>query len=128
VVCYGARTLSKVSPDKYVSLRRTLNYLKTSLKNLSGPSIFEPNDERLWVKLNMTLTGFLSDFWRSGGLKGAKASDAFYVVCDSTNNTANSIDQGIVNITVGVALSYPAEFIVINISQWTGGSNVVESI
>ena len=45
----------------------------------------------------------------------------------STNNTAATIDQGIVNVTVGVALSYPAEFIVINLSQWTGGSNAVES-
>lgn len=128
VVSYGARTLNKAAPDKYISVRRTMNYLKATLKTMSATSVFEPNDERLWVKLNMTLSGFLTDFWRSGGLKGKRASDAFYVVCDSTNNTPSSIDQGIVNIAVGVALQYPAEFIVINISQWSGGSNVVSQI
>jgi len=50
------------------------------------------------------------------------------VVCNTTNNTTTSIDQGIVNVEVGVALQYPAEFIVINLSQWTGGSNAVESL
>ena len=128
VVCWGARTLNKSAPDKYVSVRRTMNYLKASLKAMTLPSVFEPNDERLWVKLNMSVSGFLTVFWRAGGLKGERASDAFYVVCDSTINTPNSIDQGVVNIAVGVALQYPAEFIVINISQWSGGSNVVESI
>ena len=125
---YGARTLNKVQPDKFVNVRRTLNYLKFNLKELSTFAVFENNDPNLWNKLNMTLSGFLSDFWRSGGLRGERAADAFYVLCDGTNNTASSIDQGIVNIQVGVALQYPAEFIVINLSQWAGGSNAVESL
>ena len=60
-------------------------------------------------------------------LKGATTSEAFYVVCNSTNNTAVTVDNGEVHIEVGVALQYPAEFIVINLSQWTGGSNSIET-
>lgn len=127
VTVYGARTLNKLNPDKFINVRRTLNYLKVSLKDITRFAIFEANDDRLWNSINMQVSGFLADFHRSGGLKGARASDAFFVVCDSTNNTVSTIDQGIVNIDVGVALSYPAEFIVINLSQWTGGSNAVES-
>jgi hypothetical protein len=128
VVVYGARTLARTTSDKFIPVRRTLNYLKDSLKQLTQFAVFEPNDANLWNRINIVVSGFLAEFYRSGGLKGSNASEAFFVVCDSTNNTATSIDQGIVNIEVGVALQYPAEFIVINLSQWTGGSNAVESV
>lgn len=125
---YGARTLSKTEPDKFIPVRRTLNYLKFSLKELTEFAVFEPNDSNLWTQINMTVSSFLSEFWRNGGLAGERASDAFYVLCDATNNPQTAIDQGIVNVEVGVALSYPAEFVVINLSQWSGGSNAIESL
>jgi hypothetical protein len=125
---YGARTLTSATPDKFVNVRRTLNYLKFNLKELSQFAVFQNNDPNLWNKLNMTLSSFLSDFWRAGGLRGERAADAFYVLCDASNNTSSTIDQGIVNVQVGVALQYPAEFIVINLSQWAGGANAVESL
>jgi hypothetical protein len=127
VAVYGARTLAKTTADKFIPVRRTLNYLKSSLKDLTQFAVFEPNDENLWSRINVVTSSFLANFYREGGLKGENASQAFYVVCDSTNNTETSIDQGIVNVEVGVALQYPAEFIVINLSQWTGGSNAAES-
>jgi hypothetical protein len=123
----GGRTLNKLNPDKFISVRRTLNYLKTSLKDLTEFAVFEPNDIGLWTELNVKIAGFLSEFWRSGGLKGATSNQAFYIVCDGSNNTPSSIDQGEVHVDVGVALQYPAEFIIINLSQWSGGSNATES-
>lgn len=128
IVVYGARTLARTTSDKFIPVRRTLNYLKYSLKQLTEFAVFEPNDENLWARINLVVSGFLSEFYRSGGLKGNNASQAFFVICDATNNTATSIDQGIVNVEVGVALQYPAEFIVINLSQWSGGSNTAESL
>jgi phage tail sheath protein FI len=128
IVVNGARTLDRTTPGKYIPIRRSLNYLKQSLKDSTSFAIFEPNDDRLWTRLNMTASSLLSEFWRSGGLKGANASEAFYVICDETNNTANSVNNGEVRLEVGVALQYPAEFIVINISQWTGGSNTASTL
>ena len=90
--------------------------------------MFEPNDERLWSSISLKLEKFLSDFWGSGGLRGRTPSEAFYVVCNSTNNTQTSIDDGEVNIEIGVSLLYPAEFIIINVSQWLGGSTTAENI
>jgi hypothetical protein len=127
VVVNGARTLTKRSPDVFINVRRTLNFLKVNLKTLTEFAVFENNDERLWVAINSRLSNYLSDFWQSGGLKGRSASDAFYIVCDGTNNTAATIDQGIVNVDVGVALQYPAEFVVIRLSQWAGGSATSEN-
>jgi hypothetical protein len=128
IVVYGARTLTKIGSDRYIPIRRTLNHLRYTLDNITKFSVFEPNDERLWARIRGAVSSSLSSFYNEGGLKGANAAQAFYVVCDSTNNTPISIDQGTVNIEVGVALQYPAEFIVINLSQWSGGSNAVESL
>lgn len=128
VTVFGARTLNKTTPDKFINVRRTLNYVKYSLKDITQFAVFEPNDANLWNSINMRVSSFLSELWRSGGLKGARSSDAFYVLCDASNNTVTSVDNGQVNIEVGVALQYPAEFIVINVSQWTGGSNAAEAL
>ena len=40
--------------------------------------------------------------------------------CDSETTTQTDIDNGIVNIVVGFAPLYPAEFVVIQIQQMTG--------
>lgn len=124
----GARTLQKANPDRFINVRRTLNYLKFSLSELTAFAVFEANDPRLWTEVNVKIAGFLSEFWRSGGLKGARSNEAFFVVCDASNNTTATIDQGQLRVDVGVSLQYPAEFVLINISQWTGGSNAVDSL
>lgn len=128
IVINGARTMSKATPAKYIPIRRSLNYLKQALKAETAFAVFEPNDERLWTRIGMNVSSLLSEFWRAGGLKGANANQAFYIVCNSTNNTSTTINNGEVHVEVGVALQYPAEFIVINLSQWTGGSNTVSTL
>ena len=128
IVINGARTLDKTTPGKYIPIRRSLNYIKQALKDSTAFAVFEPNDDRLWTRLSMTVSAFLADFWRAGGLKGNNSAEAFYVTCNETNNTLTSINNGEVHIEVGVALQYPAEFVVINISQWTGGSNTVSNL
>jgi len=128
IVVNGGRTLDKNAPGKFISSRRTLNYLKQALKEGTAYAVFEPNDSRLWSQLTIGISSMLAEFWRQGNLKGETAAEAFYVTCSSANNTSVSIDNGEVRIEVGVALQYPAEFIVINLSQWTGGSNAIENI
>jgi phage tail sheath protein FI len=119
-VINGARTLAKNRPDKYITIRRTLSYLRVVLSDQTQFALFEANDERLWDRINVSLASTLTDFWAKGNLKGVTSTDAFYVICDSSNNTQASIEDGYVNIEVGVALQYPAEFVVINLTQWAG--------
>ncbi len=128
VIINGTRTLDKSTPGKYIPIRRSLNYLKQALQESTQFAIFEPNDERLWSRISMTASSILGDFWRAGGLKGSSATQAYYIICDDTNNTLNTITNGEVHLEVGVALQYPAEFVVITISQWTGGSNTVSTL
>lgn len=124
VVIWGARTLSPYLYTRYVPTERSIIYLKTQFVALTRFAVFEPNDYVLWNALASVLSQFLTAFWQSGGLSGNSSSDAFYVICDSSINTPSTIQQGIVNIEVGVALETPAEFVVITIGQWAGGSSV----
>ena len=124
IVVMGARTLKAGYIDRYVPVRRTLIYLRKVLTDLTQFAIFEPNDQTLWRRLNATITTTLTQFWSEGGLKGGTPSQAFFVKIDNTNNTQNTIDNGEVNIEVGVALQRPAEFVIIKIGQFDGGTTV----
>ena len=66
--------------------------------------------------------------YSSGALKGRSAAEAFYVTCDATNNPSYVVEAGEVHVEVGVALSSPAEFIVINVSQFAGGNTTTETL
>jgi phage tail sheath protein FI len=124
IVVMGSRTLDGSYISKYVPVRRTLMYLRKALSELSQFAIFEPNDAILWRRITATLEGLLTDFWSQGGLRGAVPSQAFYVKCDAELNPQQAIDAGQVNIEVGVALQRPAEFIIIKIGQFDGGTTV----
>jgi len=123
IIVNGSRTLKTTDITKYVPVRRTLNYVKSNIDAIAESSVFEPNGERVWTDINTRISRFLSDLWAAGGLKGRNATEAFYIVCDATNNPAYSVDNGELHVEVGVALQAPAEFIIINISQFAGGSS-----
>ena len=124
IVIMGARTLKGGYADMYVPVRRSLIFLEKALVDLTNFAIFEPNDTVLYRQISSTLTAFLTNFWSQGGLRGATPQQAFFVLCDSTNNTLSTVEAGQVNIQVGVALQRPAEFVVINIGQFDGGATV----
>jgi phage tail sheath protein FI len=120
VVVYGARTLQQDgTANKYVAMRRSLNYLRKRLTDLTQFAVFENNNEVLWKQIRTVLGVFLNEYRNQGGLRGANPADAYFVKCDAENNIAQDIANGEVNIEVGVALEYPAEFVVITLSQKT---------
>jgi hypothetical protein len=124
IVVMGARTLSSTYNNRYISVRRSLIYLRKTLTDATAFALFASNDERLWNRLQTTCEAILINFWQSGGLKGTTALDAFYVKSDSSINTVSSIAAGEVHLEIGVALQRPAEFVVIRISQYDSGSVV----
>jgi len=120
IVIMGARTLKQDgTANKYVNMRRSLIYINKNLKDLTQFAIFENNDERLWAQIRTTLGVFLNDYRNQGGLRGTTAAESYFVKVDAENNPDSSIANGEVRIEVGVALQYPAEFVVINLSQKT---------
>lgn len=120
IVVMGARTLLQDNTaNRYVNMRRSLIFLKKSLQDLTAFAMFQNNDERLWKQIRTAITVFLNEYYAQGGLRGNTPNDAFFVKCDGETNTPDSIANGEVRIQVGVALQYPAEFVLIDLSQQT---------
>lgn len=121
IVVMGGRTLLQDgTANRYVNTRRSLIYIKKQLENITQFAVFQNNDYKLWAQLRTTISVFLNEYRNQGGLKGNSAPQAYWIKVDEENNTPASIQAGQVNISVGVALEYPAEFVVINLSQITG--------
>ncbi len=122
-VVWGARTgegaNQRASEWKYVPVRRTALYIEESLYQGLQWVVFEPNDEKLWGQIRVSVGGFMQTLFRKGAFQGTNPRDAYLVRCDSTTTTQADIDNGVVNILVGFAPLKPAEFVVIQIQQLT---------
>jgi uncharacterized protein len=124
---WGARTTATDRNWQYVNIRRLFLYLEESIQEGIRWAVFEPNNPALWQKLKRSIGDFLNRAWRDGALFGNKASEAYYVRIDEGLNPFSEQQLGRLHIEVGVRPSYPAEFIVVRIGIWDGGSSVSES-
>jgi phage tail sheath protein FI len=120
---WGARTMSSDPEWKYVNVRRLFIYLEHSIDKSTQWAVFEPNNERLWANVRQTIEDFLITVWRTGALMGTKPQEAFFVRCDRTTMTQNDLDNGRLICLIGVAPTYPAEFVIFRIGQWTADAN-----
>jgi phage tail sheath protein FI len=121
IAVMGARTLLQDgTANKYVNMRRSLIYIEKQLRDLTRFAIFENNDYKLWGRLTTAINTFLNEYSNQGGLRGTTPSQSYFIKVDAQNNTPATIANGEVHIEVGVALQYPSEFVVINLSQITG--------
>jgi phage tail sheath protein FI len=116
---WGARTLSSDSLWKYVSVRRLFIFLEASIYNSTQWVVFEPNDQKLWARVQQTITLFLRTQWREGALFGAKEEEAFSVSVGRDTMTENDILSGRLIVEIGIAPVRPAEFVIFRIFQKT---------
>lgn len=125
IVSWGARTMDGFDNSgnldyKYVPVRRFALFIEESLYRGLKFAVFEPNDEPLWAQIRLAAGAFMNNLFRQGAFQGQKASDAYFVKCDSETTTQNDINLGIVNVVVGFAPLKPAEFVIITIQQMAG--------
>jgi phage tail sheath protein FI len=118
-IVWGARTLDGNSQDwRYINVRRTLIFIEQSIKYAAKPYVYEANAAGTWVLIKSMISSFLNDLWKAGGLVGNTPEDAYVVeVGLGSTMTPNDVLDGIMRITVKVAISRPAEFIVITFQQ-----------
>jgi phage tail sheath protein FI len=116
---WGARTLDGNSQDwRYVNVRRTLIMVEQSLKLATRSYVFEPNDAGTWVTISSMMNNFLYNLWKQGALAGAAPEEAYSVSIGlGATMTPTDILDGIMRITVKLAIVRPAEFIVITFQQ-----------
>lgn len=122
---WGARTLSSDAEWRYLNVRRLFNYLEESILMGTQWVVFEPNDHQLWARIRRTISSFLVNEWRKGALFGTTPDEAFFVKCDDETNPAEGIDAGQVVCQIGVAPVKPAEFVIFQLSQFSGGTSLV---
>ena len=117
---WGARTTSTDSDWQYVNVRRLFIYLEQSIEQGIRWAIFEPNNPSLWKKLTRTISEFLTRVKNDGGIID------YYVRIDAALNPPSTQALGQLNVEVGIQPTYPAEFIILRIGIWQGGSSVSE--
>lgn len=116
---WGARTLDGNSQDwKYINVRRTMIYIEQSIKYAAKNYVYEPNTSSTWVLVKSMISSFLNTVWKLGGLAGVTPADAYDVEVGLGSTMVNTdILDGVMKITVKVAVTRPAEFIVITFEQ-----------
>jgi uncharacterized protein len=116
---WGARTLDGNSLDgRYIHLRRTMIMLEQSIRLAAQALVFEPHAAATWETMKTMVSHFLTGIWQRGGLAGETPEDAFSVhIGLGESMTPQDIAEGILRVTVLVAISRPAEFIEITFEQ-----------
>lgn len=125
---WGARTTApkEVTDWRYVSTRRLFLFIEESIQESIRGAVFEPNNLALWQKLKRVIRAFLRQQWRDGALFGETEEEAFFVRIDEDINPESERQLGRLNIEIGIKPAYPAEFIIVHIGIWQGGSQVLE--
>ncbi len=92
--------------------------LEQSIKAAAQAFVFAANDSTTWATVKSMIENFLTNVWKAGGLAGVTPSDAFSVdVGLGSTMTAVDVLEGIMRISVKVAVAHPAEFIEITFEQ-----------
>jgi hypothetical protein len=92
--------------------------IEQSIKNSVEAYVFENNNARTWIKIKTSIQNFLTEVWKAGSLAGATPADAFEVnVGLGATMTPVDILEGMMRISVKVAITRPAEFIEITFQQ-----------
>ena len=117
---WGVRTASSDPEWRYINVRRLFIMLRRSIEESMRWVTFEPNEPKTWDTVQTMVTHFLTRLHAKGMFAGGNPEDCFYVKCDDETNPPNQVDSGILTCQIGVAPVYPAEFIMIHITQDTG--------
>ena len=123
---WGARTLSSNPSWRYINVRRLFNFVEKSIERGTQWIVFEPNEPRLWGRIQRDVGFFLRSVWRDGALFGLNPSEAYYVKCDAETNPPDVVDAGQLIVEIGIAPVKPAEFVVFRIAQYSGGAALSE--
>ena len=122
-VVWGARTLAAAGSEwTYFPVRRLALFLEESLRQGLAWVVFEPNDEPLWGQIRLNVESFMQGLFLRGAFQGTSPRQAYYVLCDRSNNPQSDVNLGIVNIEIGFAPLRPAEFVVLKFRQIAGQS------
>jgi uncharacterized protein len=118
---WGARTLSTDPVLRHVAARRVLLTVGRWLRRFLVGTVEEPNDARLRVRVLREVSAYLEGLHAAGALRGRTPGEAFSVRCDFETTPPELAAEGLLVTTVGLALSAPAEFVVLRLTRGASG-------
>lgn len=86
--------------------------------------VFEPNDTKLWARIEGELHQYFLGLYRQGALQGPSATGAYFVRCDERTNPREAIESGRVVAEIGLATAVPFEFVVVRLIYGTSGVSI----
>ena len=108
LVIYGQKTRARnASALDRVNVARLVIYLRSQLKTLAKPYIFEPNDKITRDEIKQQVESLMVE------LVGLRAIYDYLVVCDESNNTPNRIDRNELYVDIAIEPVKAIEFIYI---------------
>ena len=108
LVVFGQKTRARnASALDRVNVARLTVYLRSQLKKLAKPYIFEPNDKITRDEIKQQVESLMVE------LIGLRAIYDYLVVCDETNNTPNRIDRNELYVDIAIEPVKAVEFIYI---------------
>lgn len=121
-VIWGQKTAQKKkSALDRINVRRLLLYIENSVEPSLQSFLFEPNTDKTRARVYDMVDSFM---------KGVKAGDGvtkYEVVCDTTNNTPQTIDSNELIVDVYVQPTKTIEYIRLNVVITRTGVNFSES-
>ncbi len=123
----GARTLADPGRQPawiYVNVRRLFLTVGRWIERAMAGVVFEPNDWRLWMRIERELGACFSDLFRQGALKGASEEQAYYITCNAETNPPETREAGRVVTEIGLAPAIPNEFVVVRLVHGAGGVTI----
>lgn len=117
---WGVRTMSATNDAfRYINAVRLFIFVEKSVNNSTQNYVFESIGTNLYTSIKAQLVSFLTNLYLQAYFAGSSPSQAFAVVCDSSNNPPAVADAGQVICDVGIAPNKPGEFIRFRLAQKT---------
>jgi hypothetical protein len=108
LVIFGQKTRARnASSLDRVNVARLVIYLRSQLKQVAKPYIYEPNDKLTRDELKQQVESLMVE------LVSLRALYDFLVVCDESNNTPARIDRGELYVDIAIEPVKAVEFIYI---------------
>ena len=105
---WGIRTMSKKdSAFDQNTCRRTFLYMEKKVKQMLRYYLFEPNNSYTRLQIFNDIDPFMEKIKNSGGIY------SYTLVCDTTNNTPDVINNGDLAVSIAAAPTRTAENIVV---------------
>ena len=124
-IVYGNKTLQRANTLlNRVSTRMLVSYVKKNAILSLRQFLFEPIDEVLFAQVLSVLDPLVGNILARRGIRGYK------LICDSTNNTPDTVAANILNVAILIAPAGTAEFIsvTLGILRSDASFNIAEAL